>query len=106
MGSAGQGLAIAADGSTELRKKFPAALFGGRTRLGLVCRGQVERGGEWRGDSCRRQQGGFRLSLLLSLESGRGLVRCDQVRCGAARLGQATVADGSTGGFGFLCCFL
>ena len=28
------GEAIVADGSTELRKKFPAALFGGRMRLG------------------------------------------------------------------------
>jgi hypothetical protein len=34
-GTARYGMAIVADGSTELRKKFPAALYGEQTRHGL-----------------------------------------------------------------------
>jgi hypothetical protein len=85
---------------------FPAALYGEQTRQCAAWQGVAQCGGAGRGSSCRRQHGGFRLSLLLFLEGRCGRERHGQVRPGLARRGAVMVADGSTGGFGFLCCSL
>ena len=95
-GMAGLGLAIAADGSTEPRKRFPAALFGEQTRRVSVGTGVARQGPVCRGNSCRRQHGALRCSLLLSLEGRCGRERHGQVRPGLARRGAVMVADSST----------
>jgi len=58
------------------------------------------------GDSCRRQQGGRKPSLLLSLKGGRGQAGFVMVWLGRARSVPVTVADGSTGEFAPLRCSL
>lgn len=107
-----QGPAIVADGSTELRKRLPAALFGewfgpGSSRRGLVVHGRVWLGLHWSGNRCRRQHWGACSPLLLSTESGLGWIRHGATgrgveRSGLTRPGKA--ADGSTGASEPLCC--
>lgn len=94
-----QGPAIVADGSTELRKRLPAALFGewfgpGSSRRGLVVHGRVWLGLHWSGNRCRRQHWGACSPLLLSTESG-----CAKVRFGGVRLGKPRYCVAGRGWF-------
>jgi len=105
-GQAGLGEVIVADGSTGVCGLLCCSLWkvvvAGRA---LVSCGAARRGLVRQGNSCRRQQGGRKPSLLLSLESRLGTAWIGRLRTGAVWRGEVIAADGSTGAFGLLCCF-
>lgn len=86
-----RGLAIAADGSTELRKRLPAALL--KSRQGFAWRGLAWLGLVWftwarQGEAIAADGSTERLRALSAAlyESGYGVARRDLVRQGTAGL--------------------
>jgi hypothetical protein len=99
--------AMVADGSTEGASPLCCSFWESRlgaADFGWAWCGEVRPGSTMRGYSCRRQHGGRKPSLLLSLESGWGPTGRGAARHGGVRRGMVIVADGSTEPERALCC--
>jgi hypothetical protein len=100
-------MAIAADGSTEGASSPCCSLW----RVDMARRGPARFGVVGFGTVRRQLQTAARRTTVLPAAffgewTGLGSVRSGKAVRSKARRGPAIAADGSTGGFGFLCCSL